>query len=160
MEWMIRHATPADLDSVLTLVEALETEDPSPEPFQREATGRALAHVVDDPSLGRLYVATAGADVVGYLLLAFGFSLEYLGRDAFIDSFYVAPDFRGQGVGSAMLARVESDALEFGIKALHLEVSPELPAARLYHRMGFVPHKRTLMTRWISLCQPSQQVPS
>jgi GNAT superfamily N-acetyltransferase len=35
---------------------------------------------------------------LGYIVLAFGFSFETGGRNAFIDELYVAPEHRGKGI--------------------------------------------------------------
>ena len=40
---------------------------------------------------------------VGYLVLTLGYSLEYGGRDAFIDEVYIRSSYRGRGIGTAAL---------------------------------------------------------
>jgi GNAT superfamily N-acetyltransferase len=40
---------------------------------------------------------------VGYIVLTFGYSLEYLGRDAFIDEFYLRESYRGRRWGRRTL---------------------------------------------------------
>ena len=47
--------------------------------------------------------------------------------------------YRGQGVGTILMKRLEKRAKEkFGIELMHLEVYAENPAIRLYKRLGFV----------------------
>lgn len=55
-----------------------------------------------------------------------------------IYTFAVSPQWRGKGVGRAMLARAAQYASEQGAKALRLDVyEKNLPAIRLYESAGF-----------------------
>jgi GNAT superfamily N-acetyltransferase len=86
--------------------------------------------------------------VIGYIVLTFGFSLEYRGRDAFIDEFYLRPQYRGQGIGTKTLAFVESACRTLEVRALHLEADfANVDAQRLYDRVGYQRHDRFLMTK-------------
>ena len=83
--------------------------------------------------------------------MTLGYSLEFHGRDAFIDELYVVPEYRGRGIGSNVMRIVEDACRELGVRAVHLEVERDNPAARaLYLRFGFKEHDRLLMTRWIA----------
>ena len=51
---------------------------------------------------------------------------------------YVAKDLRGKGIGRAVLARLESEALKLGLDRLVLETGNRSPQAlALYRRAGF-----------------------
>jgi putative acetyltransferase len=51
---------------------------------------------------------------------------------------YVEPDYRGKGVGRAVLARLEAAARELGVERLVLETGVYQEAAiALYRRAGF-----------------------
>ncbi|WP_108880864.1 GNAT family N-acetyltransferase [Anderseniella sp. Alg231-50] len=91
------------------------------------------------PAQGRiLLVQTPDTVTVGYAVLAFGFSLEFGGRDAFLDELFIAEAFRGQGIGRAALAAVCAWARHEGLCALHLEVERDNTAAKtLYTETGF-----------------------
>ena len=91
------------------------------------------------PAQGRiLLVQHRDAKIVGYAVLAFGFSLEFGGRDAFLDELFIADTFRGQGIGSAALAAVCAWARQELLCALHLEVERDNKAAKtLYTQSGF-----------------------
>jgi len=144
----LRPATPADLEAVLALHRAFFAEDGYP--FREEESRANLAWLLSDPRLGRLWVMDEEGEVIGYLLLAFGFSLEFRGRDAFVDELYVAPGHRGRGHGKRALAVAADACRELGVRALHLEVERYKEGAReLYRRSGFVDHDRYLMTKWI-----------
>ncbi|MEZ5287424.1 MAG: GNAT family N-acetyltransferase [Vicinamibacterales bacterium] len=143
---VFRPAGPADLDRLLALQTAYYAEDGYP--HRPAAAAEAWALVLGTPALGRVWLATAGDEAAAYVVLALGFSLEYLGRDAFVDELYVAPPWRGQGLGRAALAVVEEACRELGVRALHLEVERDKPAATaLYRQSGFRAHDRVLMTR-------------
>jgi ribosomal protein S18 acetylase RimI-like enzyme len=144
----LRPATPADLEAVLALHRAFFAEDGYT--FREEESRANLARLLGDPSLGRLWVMDSEGEVVGYLLLAFGFSLEFRGRNAFVDELYVAPGHRGRGLGKRAIALATDACRELGVRALHLEVERYKEGAQeLYRRSGFVDHDRYLMTKWI-----------
>jgi ribosomal protein S18 acetylase RimI-like enzyme len=87
----------------------------------------------------------------GYVALTFVHSLEFGGRCAFIDEFYVDRPFRGAGVGKEALRQVyEVEAPALGVRALFLEVSGKNAAAcGLYRSAGFSRREYALMTKWL-----------
>jgi GNAT superfamily N-acetyltransferase len=103
---------------------------------------------VDSRDLGVAFVAEEDGQVVGYLALIWGFTLELGGRDAFVDELYVVPDRRGRGIGSALIEAAEAACLRVGAKALHLAVERSNAGAhRLYRRLGFTGHEKLLLTK-------------
>jgi ribosomal protein S18 acetylase RimI-like enzyme len=116
----------------------------------RDEVVRALRELWDRPELGRVYLLRADGETAGYVVLTFGFSLEFHGRDALVDELYVREPFRGRGLGTACLRHVEALCRAEGIRAVHLEVDHgNAPAKRLYHRLGYRDHDRHLLTRWL-----------
>jgi GNAT superfamily N-acetyltransferase len=103
------------------------------------ARAAALAPLLEPASdLGRIWLIRCGGEVVGYAALTFGYSIEFQGRDAFVDELFLVQQARGQGIGSEVLGRVKTEAIALGIVALHLEVARDnLQARRLYERWGF-----------------------
>lgn len=97
---------------------------------------------------GCVWLIESGGQVVGYLALCVGYSIEFRGRDAFVDEFYLVEEARGRGLGSRVLERVCAEARAMGIVALHLEVARGNQRARaLYERWGFRARERfTLMS--------------
>ncbi|MCP4369735.1 MAG: GNAT family N-acetyltransferase [Deltaproteobacteria bacterium] len=103
-----------------------------------------------DPSLGRAWLIYDAHEPIGYVILTLGYSLEYHGRDAFVDELFIKAGHRGQGVGRKVMQFVEAEAGKLGINALHLEVEyANKRAQALYHKMGFEDHKRYLLTKWL-----------
>jgi len=82
-------------------------------------------------------------------VMAFDYSLEYRGRGAWIDEFFVRRTYRGQGIGTRVLEFFAAQAKELGATVVHLEVNHGNPALGLYRRSGFEDHHRYLMTKWI-----------
>jgi ribosomal protein S18 acetylase RimI-like enzyme len=141
-----RPAQPADLDAVMGLMARFAAETRAP--FQEDEARRALGRLAADASLGRVFVIRVEENVVGYVVLTLGYSLEFLGRDAFVDELFVVPEWRSRGIGSAALRHLEAACGELGVRALHLEVGPDNhPAVGLYRRAGFEDRRHHLMTK-------------
>jgi ribosomal protein S18 acetylase RimI-like enzyme len=141
----VRAANADDLETLVALMRNFYHEDA--DPFHEEASRAAFATLLADASLGKVWIAEQHTIVVGYAVLTFGFSMEFLGRDAFIDDLYVVPSYRGHGIGRALIAACEEGCKNLGVRALHLEVRPTNPAASLYRQLGFRDHQHHLMTK-------------
>ncbi len=104
-----------------------------------------------DANLCRTWLILDGNSPAGYIVLCFGYSLEWLGRDAFVDEFYLREEYRGRGWGRKTMAFLEEAAREAGIRALHLEVVQQnATALEVYRILGFAEHDSTLLSRWIA----------
>ena len=114
------------------------------------AARAALRQILGDRALGIVHLIRAGTDVAGYLVLTFGFSLEFHGRDAFIDELYLREQFRGMGLGAASPRLAEEVCRQEGIRAVHLEVDrANTREQEVYRRAGFRDHDRYLLTKWL-----------
>ena len=149
MDATFRKAVPADLEALVPMVrEFWEIERLH---FVEPEVRRALAGLLGRPEYGRILLIERGGAPIGYLALTLGYSLEHLGRDAFVDELYVREPHRSGGVGARAIERAAELCRELGARALHLEVDHVNPRARaLYERLGFAPHERALMTRKLS----------
>ena len=47
------------------------------------------------------------------------------------------PEYRGKGLGARLTSAVVNTLIKEGIQTIGLNVSPENPATKLYHRLGF-----------------------
>lgn len=141
----LKLAGAADLACLLDFARDFHAEDG----HALDAPGEtAIAMLVERPEVGRLWLIVQAGRVIGYVALCFGFSIEYGGRDAFIDDLYIVPDARGRGAGNDAMRLVSAEARELGCLALHLEVMDENDgAARLYQRHGFGNRGSRLMTK-------------
>lgn len=142
----------ADNSDSETLVEFIqEFCEVDNHPFDDYTIRTTLAKIMNDDSLGKVWLIYHCGIAVGYIVLTFGYSLEYRGRDAFIDEFYIRESHRGRGIGTNVIQFVESICPSLKIKALHLEVERENTTAQsFYRKVGFKDQQRYLMTKWIA----------
>jgi GNAT superfamily N-acetyltransferase len=143
-------AHPEDLPALLLMMKELQNDDPWSLPFDEREAAKAVDHLLRDPSLGRIWMIASGVEIVGYIVMAFDYSLEYGGRGAWIDEFFVRRNSRASGIGTQALEFFLAQAKELGVTAVHLEVNHGNRALELYRRMGFEDHQRYLMTKWIT----------
>ena len=143
---MLRRAGLADLDLAVELMREFYEESGF---TLHEQRGReAMRGLVADPVLGRLWLVEDAGAVAGYIALTFGWSIEYQGRDAFVDDLYLRRDFRGRGLGTRVMEEVEAEARALGVQALHLEVARDNRAGQaLYFRRGFRDNDRQLLSK-------------
>ena len=146
---MIRAARPEDAPLLLGLMREFYAFEHLT--FDETRARGALVRLLDDASLGRAFLVVEQGEIAGYVVLAFGYSLEFHGRDAFVDELFLRPAFRGQGRGREVFAFLEELCHQSGVTALHLEVERKNRGAQdFYRRLGFLDHDRYLMTRSIS----------
>jgi ribosomal protein S18 acetylase RimI-like enzyme len=108
----------------------------------------ALAQLLADESLGRVWLFEAGGETLGYAVLTFGYDLEFAGRDAFVTEIYLRPGARGKGIGRVALAKMEAEARQLDAGAIHLMVRPEnSPAVALYASAGYTSPPRTFLSK-------------
>jgi len=119
--------------------------------YDREKARGALVPLLENPNFGRAWLILDGATPVGYAVLCFGYSLEWLGRDAFVDEIYLREAYRDRGWGKQTMDFLENAARELGIRTLHLGVVPgNQRALHLYEKVGFHKHDSTLLSKWIA----------
>jgi len=119
--------------------------------YDREKARGALVPLVENPNFGRAWLILDGATPVGYAVLCFGYSLEWLGRDAFVDEIYLREAYRDRGWGKQTMDFLENAARELGIRTLHLGVVPgNQRALHLYEKVGFHKHDSTFLSKWIA----------
>ncbi|WP_297341456.1 GNAT family N-acetyltransferase [Pseudophaeobacter sp.] len=140
-------ARPEHLEKLLTMVEAFHVEeglDTSPE--QRRA---GIEPLLEGIPYGAVYIIGPTRAPIGYIVVTFGWSVEFGGMDGFVDEIYIRPPVRGRGLASEVLIELPKTLSQAGIKALHLEVDRENEQAqRLYQRTRFQPRDRyMLMTK-------------
>ena len=118
--------------------------------FDEPAASLAINRALSNPELAQIYLIFRGAELAGYFVLTFCFSLEFHGRFALFDELYLREPFRRQKLGKAVVAFAEDLCKKAGIKALRLEVGREnQPAQSLYRAAGFKEDERNLMTKWL-----------
>lgn len=144
-----RLAAESDADTLLVFMRAYYAFDGHG--FDADKPRIALTALLRDSQLGLAWLILDGDTPAGYVVLCFGYSLEWLGRDAFVDELYLREEYRGRGWGRDALAFVEDAAREMGVRVLHLGVVPgNVKALELYRRVGFHEHDSKFLSKWIA----------
>ena len=136
MSTSLHLAKPTDLPKLMTLVTAFHAEMG----IQSEETGleRALIPLLEGSPYGAVYLMGPARAPIGYVILTFGWSVEFGGMDAFIDELFIRPAVRGRGMASDALQSLRKMLRSAGVMAVHLEVDrDDEKAQRLYSRAHF-----------------------
>jgi len=145
---MIAKAELQHLSALLGLMEQFYQEEGLT--FDSGRAQRALGLLLADAQHGFVLLARHSDDLAACAAVTACFSLEFGGPFALLDELFVLPACRGEGVGRMLLQAVfeECRARRFG--AIRLEVEHENERAyAVYRKLGFEPHSRHLMTRWL-----------
>ena len=135
-------------DALVNLVRAFHREEGRALDAHGEA---AVRQITRGEPFARAWIAREDGRAIGYVVITLGYSIEYGGRDGFIDDLYLVPAARGRGRGRKLLEFALACAAELGIRTLHLEVEPgNASATRLYRSAGFEETGRRLMRMRLS----------
>jgi len=143
----LRLARPEDLDRLLGLVKAFHAETGLTQDTDQRRD--ALLPLLEGVPHGCVYLIGPARAPLGYVVITFGWSVEFGGMDGFVDEIYIRKAVRGRGIATEVLLELPKALAGAGLKALHLEVDRNDDSARgLYERTGFIPRDRyVLMTR-------------
>lgn len=148
MEPSFRVANTSDTDALVELMRDFNAHERIA--FDEREVRAVLAQLFANDAYGLACLILLGEEIAGYVVIAFGFSIEFRGRDAFVDELFVKDAFRGRGLGSAAIRFTEELCRRRGVRALHLEVERENTRAQsVYRRAGFADHDRYLLTKWL-----------
>ncbi|MFN3866289.1 MAG: GNAT family N-acetyltransferase [Demequina sp.] len=88
---------------------------------------------------GRFWALLAGEPASAFATIAMRESALSAGPVAYLEDLYVAPALRGQGIGSAMMARLLDEAARREISMVEVGVDePDVSARRFYESHAFV----------------------
>lgn len=140
-------AKPDDLQKLIEMVAAFHIEHGLSS--TSESRKAAIVPLLDGTPHGVAYLIGPPRAPIGYIIVTFGWSVEFGGMDGSIDELYVRPAIRKRGIASDVLNALPKALADAGIKALHLEVDRHADASqRLYAHAGFVARERyILMTK-------------
>jgi GNAT superfamily N-acetyltransferase len=146
-ELALSEVSAADLALLEGFVRAYCVEDGHV--FDDDRQPAALAALAAGEPLARAWLIRRGARPVGYVVLAWSFSVEAGGREACVDELYLVPEVRGRGLGGRALALIEERARAFGVRRIFLEVGRQNRVIALYRRAGYKDHDRFLMSKFL-----------
>ena len=136
MATTIRPATRADVGTILAFIRALAAYEREPDAVSATEEDLLLHGFGDQPYYSCLIAEKDGAPA-GFALYFFDYS-TWLGRPGlYLEDLFVHPEFRGLGIGKALLARVAAIAVEKGCPRLQWEVLDwNTPAVDFYAGLG------------------------
>ncbi len=130
-------ATAEHLDRLIPLAAAFHAE--AGIDMTDAARRKGLAPLLDGIPHGCVYLIGPPRAPIGYVVITFGWSVEFGGLDAIIDELFIRPGVRGRGIASEALTAVPRALAGAGLRAIHLEVDKtDAAAVKLYRRAGFV----------------------
>jgi len=132
----IRTATPADAAQILTFIRALAAYERAPEAVSATEEGLLRDGFGSNPFYYCL-IAEHDAKPAGFALYFFNYS-TWIGRPGiYLEDLFVQPEFRGLGIGKALLRHVAAIAVAQGCQRLQWEVLDwNTPAIDFYRSMG------------------------
>ncbi|WP_299626597.1 GNAT family N-acetyltransferase [uncultured Tateyamaria sp.] len=129
-------ATPAHFDRLIPLVAAFHAEEGLT--LSDDQRSAAIMPLLEGIPHGAAYLIGPPRAPIGYIVVTFGWSVEFGGMDGFVDELFVRPGVRGRGIASEVLISLPRALAGAGLKALHLEVGTDNEGAqRIYSRAGF-----------------------
>jgi GNAT superfamily N-acetyltransferase len=136
MATTIRDATPADVPEILRFIRALAAYERDPDAVTATEAGLLRDGFGSNPFYFCL-IAEQDGQPAGFALYFFNYS-TWLGRPGlYLEDLFVHPEFRGLGIGKALLKKVAAFALEKGCLRLQWEVLDwNTPAIDFYRAMG------------------------
>ncbi|MEN9203662.1 MAG: GNAT family N-acetyltransferase [Thermostichus sp. DG_1_6_bins_120] len=146
----IRPATPADVPAIFQLIQALAEY----EQLSHQVSGSAAEltqHLFGpEPVAAALLaeVAECPGSPVGFALYFRSFSTFLTRPGIYLEDLFVLPEFRGRGIGKALLVRLAQEAVAKGYGRLEWMVLDwNQPAIEFYKRMGAKQHPEWILNR-------------
>ena len=132
----IRTATPADVPQILSFIRALAAYEREPD----AVTATEADLMRDGFGLNPFYsclIAEHDGQPAGFAFYFFNYS-TWMGRPGlYLEDIYVQPEFRGLGIGKALLQQIAAIAVEKNCPRLQWEVLDwNTPAIEFYRAMG------------------------
>ena len=149
----IRQAIVDDFEAIRPLWVEFEThlsslEDPKiidPASFE---VMRTLAFA-DPPACHFLVAETGSGELAGYLTYFVGVHTDELARSVHVDDLFVRTEYRGSGLGRALMEQIKAQAKTIGATRLFWTVWQKNTAAQeFYARLGAEPFCEEILMTW------------
>jgi GNAT superfamily N-acetyltransferase len=136
MATTIRKATPADIPQILIFIRALATYEREPDAVTATEAD-LLSHGFGPNPFYFCLIAEHESRPAGFAFYFFNYS-TWKGRPGlYLEDLFVQPEFRGLGIGRALLEKVAAVAVEKDCPRLQWEVLDwNTPAIEFYRAMG------------------------
>ncbi|SIN84855.1 GNAT family N-acetyltransferase [Salinivibrio sp. ES.052] len=137
-----------DVDAVETLLTlSHEQHEHEALSFDREPVAATFNALLAQPERGDVFLIdvehSGDTETIGFLVLAYSFSVENGGSVGVIDQFFIKQSWRRQGVGSQVIPEVEKQATARDCVAVILEMNIGNKGARLfYEQFDYQPRRQ------------------
>jgi len=151
--YALRPETNADIPFLMRLYASTREQEMTPVPWSAEQKQAFLASQFEaQRSHYRTHIADAAFDVIEHRGVAVGrLYLEARQTQLYIVDIALLPEWRGKGIGSAIMQAVMTTAAAGG-RGVGIMVEKFNPALRLYRRLGFTDianHEVYLEMEWL-----------
>ncbi len=144
MQFEIRKGRAEDIPDTFRLIQELAAYEKAPHEVKTSVESMLEDGFGDNPAF-QLLVATVDAKVVG-IALYFPYYSTWKGRCLYLDDLVVSEEYRGNGIGEALINALIDEAREMGAKRMLWQVLEwNEPAIRFYNRLN-----ATLDGEWIN----------
>jgi GNAT superfamily N-acetyltransferase len=132
----IRSAAPADVPQILAFIRALAAYEREPDAVTATEAGLLRDGFGPNPFYSCL-MAEHDGQPAGFAFFFFNYSTWKGQPGIYLEDLFVQPEYRGLGIGKALLKRVAAIAVEKGCPRLQWEVLDwNTPAIEFYRAMG------------------------
>jgi GNAT superfamily N-acetyltransferase len=143
----IRPATPADVPEILAFIRALAAYERAPDAVTATEADLLRDGFGPNPYFFCL-IAELDGRPAGYAFYFFDYSTWLARPGIYLEDIFVHPEFRGQGIGKALVQRVAAIAVEKGCARLKWEVLDwNTPAIDFYRSM-----EAEFPNEWLNVC--------
>lgn len=132
MNIIIRQATPNDFPAILALVKSLALFEKA-----EDAVTNTVEQMYEEQDCFNCFIAeTECGEVVGMAVYFFAY-YTWVGKSLYLDDLYVKDDYRGQQIGTQLLAKIFEVAKAENCKRLRWQVlNWNKPAIDMYKKLG------------------------
>lgn len=136
-EATIRLARLSDVPAMTALLRLLFAQEAEFAP-DTTAQDKGLRAILDDPSVGQLFVADDGERILGLVNLLYTYSTALGARVALLEDMVVAEEARGSGLGTRLVEAAVDHCRKSGCKRVTLLTDGDNERAHaFYQRCGF-----------------------
>jgi GNAT superfamily N-acetyltransferase len=136
MQFTIRPTTPIDVPVLFSLIQALAEY----ENLTHQVTGNVATletHLFGSPPYAEAIVAEVNHQVIGFALFFPNYSTFLTQPGLYLEDLFVLPDYRGQGIGKALIRAVATIAVDRGYGRFEWSVLDwNAPAIGFYQTLG------------------------
>lgn len=143
MNYTIRNARPDDIPEIIHLC----AEHSAYEQASYSSKGKAekmKAYLFSPASRLHCLLAESEGKVAGYATYLFDFSTWDADFFTYMDCLYLRPEYRGFGIGEALVKKIEAHSRQQGIEQIQWHTPTfNVRAIKFYHRIGASSKEKT-----------------